>query len=103
MSTQQERFVIESLQKVGLGVLEACSVAGDQGAPGGVLYAAMMTHGATQTQFESFMSGLVGKGMLNKEDDCYVITDAGQAFMATLQAKFGAPRADVASRGARPR
>lgn len=37
----------ESLQRVGLGVLEAWESAGAGGAPGGVMFAAMQAQGAT--------------------------------------------------------
>ncbi|MYM92482.1 hypothetical protein [Duganella vulcania] len=80
------------LQKIGLGVLEAVEVGGDTGAAGGVLYAAMMAHGASLSQFQSFMDTLLQRGFVTRSEDCYHITAAGQVYKAQLQAKFGAPR-----------
>lgn len=88
MTSQQ----IIGLQKLGLAVLEAVAKGGDLGAPGGTLYAAMMHHGATLQQFQSFMGTLTGRGMLTLSGDCYYITDAGKSFKSILQAKFGAPQ-----------
>lgn len=79
---------IEVAQRIGLGILEAVDAGGDVGAPGGVLYAAMMANGASLNQYQSFMGGLVNKGMLVLEDDCYHMTDAGRRFMAILKNKF---------------
>lgn len=52
-------------------VLEAVSAAGPTGAPGGVLYAAMMAQGCTLGQFESLMGALVRAGKLRKQGECY--------------------------------
>lgn len=82
---------LEGLQRLGLGVLEAVEEAGVMGAPGGPLYAAMMSAGASLQQFQSFMGTLTSKGMLTlDETECYHMTDAGRAFKAKLEAKFGA-------------
>ncbi len=79
----------ESLQRVGLGVLEACESAGASGAPGGILFAAMQAQGASLNQFNSFMATLTSNKLLTIENECYSITAEGCAFMATLQNKFG--------------
>lgn len=81
---------LEGLQRLGLGVLEAVEEAGEMGAPGGLLYAGMMSAGASLQQFHSFMGTLTGKGMLTQDGDCYHMTDAGREFKAKLEAKFGA-------------
>lgn len=80
---------IEMLQKVGLGVLEAVAAAGEVGAPGGVLYAAMQAHGASLSQFQSIMGGLVGKAMLTQQHETYHLTREGNQFMQKLKLKFG--------------
>lgn len=76
-----------SLQKIGLGVLEAAD--DPMGAPGGAIYAAMQSHGATLNQYQSFMSGLTGQGMLIQDGDCFHITEKGKAFKEKLQSRFG--------------
>lgn len=62
---------IRALATVSLGVIEAVEVAGEQGAPGGVLYAAMQAQGASLSQFQGIMRTLVNPGYLVLEDDCY--------------------------------
>lgn len=62
---------IHALATASLGVIEAVEVAGEQGAPGGILYASMQAHGASLSQFQSLMQTLVNPGYLALEDDCY--------------------------------
>ena len=62
---------LHALATASLGVIEAVEVAGEQRAPGGVLYAAMQAHGANLSQFQSLMQTLVNPGYLALEDDCY--------------------------------
>lgn len=62
---------VRAVAQVSMGVLEAVEVAGDQGAPGGVLYAAMQAQGATLSQFQGIMGALTKPGYLVLEDDCY--------------------------------
>lgn len=45
-----------------------------EGVPGGMLYAAMMAHGASLAQFEAFMAALVGAGRLTKRGQLYFAT-----------------------------
>lgn len=100
---RQQRFlmnhkdVIFALQQVGLGVLEAVEAGGEVGAPAGVLYATMQTAGATLNQFNSFMDGLVSKGMLTLDDShCYHLTKEGHHLKSKLTKQFAA-RADVSA------
>ena len=51
-------------------ITESVKVAGDLGAPGGVLYAALMGK-LTLDQFEKVMGALVQAGNLKKRGDCY--------------------------------
>lgn len=60
-----------ALKAVCDAIIEAVSVAGPAGAPGGVLYAAMMQYGCTLENFNGIMSGLVGAGMLCRVGECY--------------------------------
>jgi hypothetical protein len=41
------------------------------GAPGGALYAALMTQGMSLEYFEAMMSAIVNTGKLVKRGDCY--------------------------------
>lgn len=75
---------IKTLALVSLAVIEAVEVAGMQGAPGGVLYAAMQAQGATLTQFQSLMGTLTRPGYLSLEDDCYRSTTSTPAIKAKL-------------------
>ena len=52
-------------------VINAVKDMGAMGAPGGALYAALMTQGCTFSQYQSLMSGLVSAGMVVKRGDCY--------------------------------
>lgn len=62
-----------ALRLIVLGVLEAVAAAGPAGAPGGVLYAALMTAGCTIGQFDSLMGALVRTGKLRKQGELYFI------------------------------
>ncbi len=79
----------EALARLGMAVLDSIKEAGILGAPGGVIYAALMAKGASLQQYESFMNGLVGNGLVQKEGDCYTITSQGEVFLGKLHAKFG--------------
>jgi hypothetical protein len=52
-------------------IVETVEEAGDRGAPGGVLYAALMGQGMTLDLFERIMARLVEVGQLTKRGDCY--------------------------------
>lgn len=54
-------------------VLSAVTAAGPSGAPGGVIYSALIGHGASFNQYTSLMHGLVSAGKLTREGDCYFI------------------------------
>jgi hypothetical protein len=60
-----------ALMTVVSAVLEAVKAAGPLGAPGGVLYAALMAQGCTLQQFESLMGAMVRAGRLVKKGECY--------------------------------
>ena len=52
-------------------VTDAVAAAGERGAPGGVLYAAMMHHGFTLDQFNNLMGALVEVGRLRRTGHLY--------------------------------
>ncbi len=57
-------------------VYETVAEAGDEGAPGGHIYAALMTAGIDFEEFEAPMRVLVGSKLLRKQGDCYFCTAA---------------------------
>lgn len=75
---------IHALATVSLGVVEAVEAGGDQGAPAGVLYAALQAKGATFTQFMGLMSTLVTPGYLTLENNCYHSTKTTQELKTKL-------------------
>jgi len=66
---------MRAVAMVSLGVLDAVEEAGTHGAPGGVLYAAMQTQGATLQQYQSVMATMVNPGYLMLDGDCYHSTE----------------------------
>jgi hypothetical protein len=52
-------------------IVEAVKAGGPLGVPGGTLYAALMVHGCTLQQFETFMDVLVSAGKLTRRGDLY--------------------------------
>jgi hypothetical protein len=77
MTNQQ----IKALQSIGKGIIESCNI-DSIGAPSGVIYAALMRHGASLSQFQSIMETLVKHGFLTHDADChtYHATDSGIAW-----------------------
>lgn len=66
----------EILRTVRSLLVEAVRAGGPQGTPGGTLYAALMTAGATLEQYETIMTGLVRAGKLRKSGELYFIPEA---------------------------
>ena len=69
---------ILALQSIGKGIIEAANI-DSIGAPSGVIYSALMSHGASFNQFQQIMSTLVRHGFLSHDDDAntYHATSAG--------------------------
>lgn len=63
---------VDVIKAVCGAVIEAVEVAGDHGAPGGVLYAALMGHMSLST-FEGLMAALVKAGKLTKRGQLYFV------------------------------
>ena len=61
---------IEALRAVASMFIDAVKEAGDMGAPGGVMYAAVMGK-LSLHQFEQIMGGLVRAGKLRKKGELY--------------------------------
>ena len=77
MNNQQ----IKALQSIGKGIIESCNI-DSIGAPSGVIYAALMEHGASLNQFQSIMDTLVKCQFLTHDNEChtYHATDSGIAW-----------------------
>ena len=69
-----------ALRRIGKVIIEACDAAGGMGAPGGVMYAALMGQGCTLNQFQQIMAGLENAGMVARDGECYIATDKGRTF-----------------------
>ena len=52
-------------------IVDIVQAGGDQGMPGGTLYAALMTYGVTLEQFESIMRALVDTKQVEKRGQLY--------------------------------
>ena len=61
---------ITALRQIAGAIIETCKES-PLGAPGGHIYAALMTKGCTLNQYEQIMAGLVRAGKLEKLGDCY--------------------------------
>ena len=66
---------IKAIRAICDAVVYAVRAGGSLGAPGGVIYAALMGQGCTLSQFESLMSGLVRAGKLRRDGDLYFVTE----------------------------
>jgi hypothetical protein len=62
---------VKALRDIADMIVLTVKESGPIGAPGGVLYAALMTHGCTLHQFEQIMGALVRAGKLTKRGHCY--------------------------------
>jgi hypothetical protein len=62
---------IAAIRMVAEAIEDAVKAAGPLGAPGGVIYAALMAHGVTLDQYNQLMSGLVRAGRLTRDGHLY--------------------------------
>lgn len=60
-------------------IIESVKAGGSMGAPGGILYAALMAHGCTLDQFNQLMTILVRSGRLDKRGECYHVAAEKEA------------------------
>ena len=61
----------KALRAIARAIIDTVAETGTLGAPGGHLYAALMTQGCTFNQFDQIMTGLVRAEYLEKRGDCY--------------------------------
>ncbi len=60
-----------ALKAIANAIIESVQESGPLGAPGGILYAALMAQGCSLHQFEQIMAGLVRGGYPSKSGECY--------------------------------
>lgn len=75
----QQRNAVRAIARA---VVSATIEGGQMGAPGGVMYAALMAQGCSYQQFISLMGSLQNLGLIEKSGECYLPTDAGRRFAA---------------------
>jgi len=90
-----------TVQKIGLIVLETVDQSGELGAPGFLLYATMRRK-ASVSQYNSFMTGLVNRGLLTQERDRYRITSEGLSLLGCLRGKLRAIMGGPSGAAAQP-
>lgn len=71
--TIQQRTALRAIARA---IVESVREAGSTGAPGGILYAALMASGCRLSQFQSLMSVLVTGGYLSRSGECYYFVKA---------------------------
>jgi Neuraminidase (sialidase) len=75
---------IRAVATASLGVIEAVEAGGENGAPAGVVYAAMQAQGASFNQFMSLMTKVIRPGYLTLVDNCYRSTPTTQDLKTKL-------------------
>jgi hypothetical protein len=68
---------VRALQQIAKGIIESCQTF----APGGVIYAALMSKGCSLNQYQQIMGQLVQAGMLTQDGECYTATEKGNKFI----------------------
>lgn len=67
---------IKAVQLLASAIVDSVKTAGSLGAPGGVIYAALMAHGCSLAQYEQIMGALVRVGRLTRRGELYFVTKA---------------------------
>ena len=70
-------------------VLDSIDAAGDQGAPDGVIYAALMSFGATLDQHTRLINMLTEQGLATKSGNLLRLTEAGRTMLNKLSPLSG--------------
>lgn len=71
MKSETDTNVAAAIVAILDAITQSVAAAGEFGAPAGVLYAALMAHGCTLNQFQSFMSYLERRGKVTRRGDLY--------------------------------
>ena len=73
MVTVKDRVAMAAVVQA---VLDTIRQSGPNGAPSGVMYAALSAHGMTLQNYQAMMGALVRVGKVTLEHDCYFIKEA---------------------------
>ncbi len=65
--------ILEAIRQLGDAVCEAVAVAGERGAPGGVIYLALNSFGLSLDAYEKLMDALIGAGRIEKRGELYFL------------------------------
>lgn len=71
------------LSKIVTAIVETVAEVEPNGAPGGILYAALSAQGMTLSQFQSIMNALVSAGRLRKTGQVYRLPRAARDMRAS--------------------
>ena len=80
----------KSLNVAAAGIMQVIDAAGSFGAPGGTLYAGLMSAGYSLAEFEQITAGLLAAGIAQKSGQCYTLTDKGAVLNARITAAIRA-------------
>ncbi len=73
--------VISAIKSLCDAIVAAVDAAGPSGAPGGLLYSALMVHGCTLNQFQQITGGMIGAGLLCRVGESYFLGELGLEMM----------------------
>lgn len=62
---------ILALRATALAIVDVVKDAGPMGAPGGLIYLALMNKGASYDTYEQIMAGICDAGLIEKRGECY--------------------------------
>ena len=82
----------KSLNVAAAGIMQAIDAAGSLGAPGGILYAGLMSKGYTFNEYHQIMVGLASAGLIGQDAgaECFTLTDKGAVLNARITAAIRA-------------
>jgi len=83
----------KTLNVMAAGVLQAVDAAGSLGAPGGILYAGLMSSGCSFENYEMIMGRLQSSGLVKRSGECYTLTDKGVRLNTQITAAIQAHQA----------
>jgi len=72
-ATEPQPNQLKILKMVADAIISAIKEAGPHGAPGGILYAALMQYGCSITAFEQIMAGLQAADVVTKRGELYFV------------------------------
>jgi hypothetical protein len=84
VSQTNSAVVNKALQSIIRSALNGVAAGGADGAPNGVLYAAMQTQGATFSQYGQLIAALKDQHLVTEELDVLYLTDLGRDTLARL-------------------